>query len=127
MLFRVITTGKTSVLCTLHLSRSSGSLCVWKDSPNLLPCMYLLQERKPKTDNYHGLVPESCVTLNPPGVSENWSLKKTIGPAIAMKKKTFSPLLPTELVECILTETKQVCQDLCRQNYAFTNNKQICS
>lgn len=67
------------------------------------------------------------VTLNPPEVSENLALKKTAGLAIAKKKKPFAPLLPTELVECILTETKQVCQDLGRQNYPFTDNKQICS
>lgn len=42
-----------------------------------------------------------------------------------MKKKPFATLLPTELVEGILTETKQVCQGLCRQKYLFTNNKQI--
>lgn len=71
--------------------------------------------------------PNPGVTLNPTEVSENLALKKTTGPATAMKKKLFVPLLPTVLVECILTETKQVCQDLCRQNYPFTNNKQICS
>lgn len=123
MIFRVMITGKTLALCTLHFSRSSGSLTMWDFSPNLLPFMPLLKEGEPKTSNYHGLVPGSGVSLNPPKVSDNLALKETIGPAIAMKKKPFSPLLPTELVECSLTETKQVCQDLCRQNYAFTHNK----
>lgn len=89
--------------------------------------MCLLQEEKPKTDNCHGLVPESYVTLNPPEVSKNLALKKTAGPATPMKKKPFVRLLPTELAECITTETEQVCQDLGRQNYPFTNHKQIFS
>lgn len=42
-----------------------------------------------------------------------------------MKKKPFIPLLPIELAEYITTETEQVCQDLGRQNYPFTNHKQI--
>lgn len=68
-----------------------------------------------------------CVRLNPPAVSENLALKRTTGSAIPTKKKPFAPLLPTELAEYILTEAKQVCQDLCKQNYPFTNNKQIYS
>lgn len=68
MMFKVIIIGKTSVFCTPHFPRSSGSLRV-KRLPNVFPLMYLPQEGKPKTDDYHGLVPESGVTLNPLGVS----------------------------------------------------------
>lgn len=43
-----------------------------------------------------------------------------------MEKKPFALRLPTELGEYTLTEAHQICQDLCKQNYPFTNSKQIC-
>lgn len=126
MVFRVIITGKIFVLCTLHVSRNSGFLSLWKHSICSHLCICCRREsQNPIITMASSLNP--WVTLNPPEVSENLALKKTAGLAIAKKKKPFAPLLPTELVECILTETKQVCQDLGRQNYPFTDNKQICS
>jgi hypothetical protein len=87
--------------------------------------MYLLQKGKPKTGNYHALVPESLCNIKSSCGQWKFSLKKDYRISHSMKKKPFAPLLPTELAEYILTETKQVCQDLCKQSYPFTNNKQI--
>lgn len=91
----------------------------------LIKCIFLQKESQNLTITIAYIL-NVCVTWNPPEVSENWVLKKTIEPTIPMKKKPFSFLFPTKLEECVLTETEQVCQDLCRQNYPFTNNKQIC-
>lgn len=113
MIVKIIIIGKTLVFCTLHFPRSSDSLHLER-LPNLLPFMYLPQDRKPKTDDYHGLVPESGVTLNPLGGQLKLGLAKDYRNSHCDGKKPFALLLPTELVECILTETKQVCQDLCR-------------
>lgn len=117
MMSRVRTAYKTFVPSSLsflslykYLIYSHLCICPWRESPKLIIIMAW-------SLNPH-------VTLNPSEVSKNMASKKTTGPSIPAKKKPFAPLLPTELVECILTEAEP---DLCRQNYPFTNNKQICS
>lgn len=65
------------------------------------------------------------VALNLLVVSKNLALKQTAESTIPMEKKLFALLLPTELAEYTLTETNQGGQDPCKQNYPFTNSKQI--
>lgn len=126
MMLRVIITCNTFVPCTLF----SGILAslVFRKTHSTCSYLYICCKRKcqkPIITMAQSLYP--YISLNSPEVSKNLFLNKTVGPVIPMKKKPFVPLLPTELPECITIETEQVCQDLCRQNYPFTNHKQICS
>lgn len=74
---------------------------------------------------YWGNSQNPCVALNPLVVHRNLALKQTAESTIPMEKKPFALRLPTELGEYTLTEAHQICQDLCKQNYPFTNSKQI--
>lgn len=95
--------------------------------PNL--CIYCEKRKNQwlKITTYWGNSQNPCVALNPLVVSENLALKQTAESTIPMEKKPFALWLPTELGEYTLTETHQICQDLCKQNYPFTNSKQICA
>lgn len=130
IMFRVIITSKILYLVPYFSSKALTFLVCGKTLgthpvySHLCMC-YRRESQKPIITT--AWIPNPHVTLNHLKVSENLDLKRTTGPAIPMKKNPFASLLPTELAEYILTKTKQVCQGLCRQNYPFTNNKQICS
>ena len=89
-------------------------------------CVFTVRREKKqwlKITTYWGNSQNPCVALNPLVGSRNLALKQTAESTIPMEKKPFALRLPTELGEYTLTETHQICQDLCKQNYPFTNSK----